>query len=310
MLWRALPTRLWFIGLLSLAGLAAAFYLLLSRGVEATVTEQLLELDVTISRAAASNIQSLFAAVGDSTALRAQMRSMERRDSTTTEDLDAFVNQWGDSGLIAGILLTDSQGVVRFNSNILGTYDVGESLTDRDYFAWAKNQKAEGEYFIGQPVVSREGASDEGQVIVPVCSPVFKDDVFGGVVCAAVKLAPLTQRFLELMKVSEKTSIYLVDQRRELLYSSPESPALSDNLKEALDTSQEEGRLRKDGHLIAHSQVSLGNQKWLLIVVSPIEEVFNLTIPFYIRQVAALILVSLTTLAFGIIVSRESQNKL
>lgn len=307
--WRVLTVRLWFIGLLSLAGLSAAFYLILSRGAEVSVTEQLLELDVTIARAAASNIQSFFQTVGDSTALRAQMRSMERRDSTTAEDLDAFVDQLGDSGLIARILLTDNQGVVRFNSNILRTRDVGESLADRDYFAWAKNQKAEGEYFIGQPVVSSVGAS-LGQVIVPVCSPVFKDDVFWGVVCTAVKLAPLTQRFLELMKVSEKTSVYLVDQQRQLLYSSPESPALGDNLKEALDTSQEEGRLQKDRRLIAHSQVSLGNQNWLLIVVSPIEEVFNLTIPFYIRQAVALILVSLATLAFGIIVSRENQNKL
>lgn len=302
--WRVLPARLWFIILFLLAGLSVAFYLILTRGAQDSVTGQLLEQEATIARAAASNIQSLFAAVGDSTALRAQMRSMERRDATTSDDLDAFVAQWDDSGLISGILLTDSKGVVRFNSNIQRTHDVGESLANRDYFAWAKSQKAEGEYFIGQPVVSRLGAG-KGQVIVPVCSPVFKDDVFEGVVCSAVKLVPLTQRFLELMKVSDKISAYLLDQQRQLLYSSPESPALDDNLKEALGTSQKEGRLQKDGRLIAHSPVSLGNQNWLLVMVSPTEEVFSLTMPFYIRQALALILAFLVILLFGIIVSRS-----
>lgn len=81
--------------------------------------------------------------------------------------MDAFVEQWGKSGVIGGVVLTDRAGVVRFNSNVTGISDTGESLADRDYFSLAKSQKGPGEYFVGQPVVSRLGAT-KGKVIIPV----------------------------------------------------------------------------------------------------------------------------------------------
>lgn len=305
MFWGIRLSRLWLFGLVAMVGLLGAGYLILSRGgIQASITQELLDRQAVIARADAGNIESFFQAIGNSIALRAQMRSMERADSTVAEDLDAFVDQWRDSGLVAGIVLTDSRGVVTFNSNVSGTADVGESLADRDYFAWAKNQKKEGEYFVGAPVVSRLGVS-RGQVIVPVASPVLAKDIFWGVVVAAVKLVPLAQRNLEFMKVSDQTSMYLVDQRGDSLYSSPGSQVLSDEVKGALFATKQ-GQLVKEGRLIAYSEVSLSGQNWLAIVSSPIGEVSSLTIPFYIRQAAVLILVSLTTLALGVYVSRQS----
>lgn len=308
MFWGIRWDRLRLFGLVAMAGLLGAGYLILSRGAQSSITQQLLDRQAVIARADAGNIKSFFQAVGNSVALRAQMRSMERQDPTTAEDLDAFVNQWGDGGLVSGIVLTDSRGVVAFNSNIEGTRDVGKSLADRDYFVWAKNQKEEGEYFVGAPVVSKLGAT-EGQVIVTVASPVFAKDVFLGVVTAAVKLASLAQRNLELLKFSELTSMYLVEQDGDLLYSSPGSEVLSDDIVGALNAAKQ-GKLVKEGRLIAYSPVALSSQNWLVIVSAPIGEVSSLTIPFYIRQAAVLISVSLATLAFGIYVSRQSQKRL
>ncbi len=289
--------RLWLFGLVALAGLIGAGYLILSNGTQAAITRGLFNREAIIARADAANIKSFFEAVGNSVALRAQLRSMHRSDTTTSDDLDAFVEQWRDSGLVAGIILTNSQGVVILNSNVRNTPDVGESLADRDYFAWAKNQKKEGEYYVGQPVVSPLGAS-KGQVIVPVASPVFANGVFQGAVSAAVKLQPLVQRDLELMKVSDRTNVYLIGQDGGLLYSSPGSRVLGDDVKKMLNITKL-SQVQKDGLLITYSPVTLKGQNWLLIVTLPIQEVSDSAIPMNIRQAAVLISVSLIVLVFG-----------
>jgi len=63
-------------------------------------------------------------------------------DEDSVERADLFVDQWRDTGLISGIIITNRNGVVEHNSNILGLPDVGGDLSDRDYFLWAQGQLA------------------------------------------------------------------------------------------------------------------------------------------------------------------------
>lgn len=320
----ALSIKLWFLELLLVAGLGAVFYLVLFRGAESTTTQHLLNRRQIIARAETANVTSFFEVFGGSIAVLAQLSSMERRDAKTVQDLDIFVEQWRDSKLVGGVTLTDKNGLVQLNSNVLGTSDVGTSLADRDYFLWAKNSSEEGEYFVGQPVTSRLGAT-KGQLIAPVAAPLYQKGVFAGAAVASVKLQPLTQRYLELMKVSDRTEAYLIDNRGKLLYSPvPDavgldvSELLGTDIKNSLDTAQE-GRLqasyldsksgKPEDHLIAYSPIFLRGQSWLLIMSSPASQVADATAPIQILQTAILILVSLTILLFGIIVVRENESR-
>jgi hypothetical protein len=302
-----LPPKLWWIGFLSFLFMASAFYLILSRGHVETLVIEHLEREKVLSRATARNLEIFFDVVGNSTAFRAQLNNKEHWDAETQEDMDTFINQWRDSGFIAGVILADEEGTVKLNSNVMGTNDVGTSVADRDYFIWAKGESKLGQYMVGQPVISRLGAS-KGELIIPVAAPVFRDGNFVGVLSTATRLRPLTQRFLEMMKVTDKTSVYLFDSQKQLLYASPDSPDLNNEFIASLDISNDKFRHNKD--LIAISRVNLGDQQWFVIISSPYKEVFGQAIPFYIRQAAVLIVMSLITLGFGIIVSRESQNKL
>jgi len=331
-----LPRRIWWFSLILIALLGVVFYLVLGRGAESTTTLQLLRREQILARAEASNIMTFFQTFGDSIAVFAQLNSIESRNSSLPENMDIFVEQWRDSGLIGGIVVTDSNGEVEFNSNTLGTRDAGVSLSDRDYFIWAKNQKKEGEYFTGRPVISRLGAT-KGKVITPVASPVFQNGVFTGVVAASVELSPLTQRYLELLKVSDSTRVYMINEDGEILYNSfdpdtlslnvfdpaPDKPfwgnhALIDSFKSALTTSQE-GKMRAsymntisgkmEEHLVAYSPILLGSQNWLLIMASPVQNVTTVITPIYIKQTAILLLVYLTVLMFGLIVNRENQSQ-
>ncbi len=324
MFWRVLSIRMWILGFFLIAGLGAVFYLVLIQGVESIATRQFLNQEQIIARAEASNVISFFQVFGDSIVVLTQLSSMERRDAKTVQDLDVFTEQWRGSDLVGGVVLTDRNGLVQLNSNVLRIPDVGASLADQDYFLRAKNNSYGGKYFVGQPVTSRLGGT-KGQVIVPVAAPVYQKGVFAGVAAASVKLQPLTERYLKLMKVSDLTEVYLIDRDGKILYSPvPDevglnvSELLGDNIKNVFGTTQE-GKLRRatyldpksgkpQNRLIAYSTIFLGDQTWQLIISSASQNVADLTVPIQIRQTAILILVSLTILLFGIIVAKENKT--
>lgn len=329
MFWRTFPARVWLIGLFLMVGLSAVFYLVLGRETKLSITKQLLHQEQTIARAEASNVVSFFQVFGDSVAVLSQLDSIERMDTDSIRVMDIFVEQWRDYGLVGGVVLTDGQGVVRFNSNVTGTYGIGASLSDRDYFVWAKNQPEKGKYFIGQPVVSRLGAG-KGQVIVPVAAAVHQQDVFAGVLAASVKLEPLTNSYLGVMEVADEADVYLIDQYGDLLYSNFVSDATESNIFElsqtqtfsdnqVLDehiknvlynvTTGKAGGLQTETHLIAFSPIFLNGQKWLLVTTSPIKGVTDLAVPFYVRQTSMLVLMFLIIMLFGIAVSKGSRNQ-
>ncbi len=320
MFWKILPARIWALGLFLIVVLGAAFYLVLAQTTNSTNTQQLLRREQTVARAESSNITSFFQVFGESMAVLSQLKSVQFPNGQILEDMDAFVGQWKDTNLIGGVLLTDVNGLVKFNSNVLGTRDTGISLADRDYFLWAKNNAKEGEHFMGKPVVSRLGGS-KGQYIIPVAAPVFQNGVFIGVLAASVELKPLTEHFLGLLKVSDQTDTFLIDQNGKILYD-PKfddigknvSETLGNNIKGILGTTQE-GTLqtsyldpisgKNEDHLIAYSPVLLSSQKWVLVMGAPIQNLWNITTPIHIKQIAVLTLVILTVLLFGLIVARE-----
>ena len=300
---KILSSWIFLYSLFSAVVLGAAFYLVLGQEIEATVTQQLLDRKRTIARAEVGNIKTFFEKFGNSIATLAQLSSIEARDADAVSDMDIFVKQRREAGLIGGVVLTDKNGVVQFNS--------GESLADRDYFVWAKSEGERGKYFISQPVVS----------IVVVASPVYQNNAFAGVVASSVKLEPLAKRFFGLMKVSDLTEVYLVDGNGDLLYSNaaPDAVgsnisqlfsndrALSDKIKNALGATVGD-QFRTEKHLIAYSPVILGTQSWLFIISSPALEVVNLTRPFYVRQASVLILTAATILSLGVIAIRKNHS--
>jgi len=166
MRWKMWSFRLWFFGITTLVVLSAAFLFALGKITHDSMLNQIYQNESVITRAQASNITTFFHDYGDSVAVLGQMKSMERMDETSLRDMDLFMQQWLDSGLVAGVVLTDKNGIVVYNSNDSGKGDTGINLSDRDYFKWAAVQPGEGKYIVGTPVVSRLGAS-KGKAIVP-----------------------------------------------------------------------------------------------------------------------------------------------
>lgn len=247
-----------------------------------------------LARAQASGLVSYFSVRGNSLAALAR--------SGTTADMEIFMSQWAKRGITVGVILTDENGIVIFNVNVSGTSDTGMSVVDRDYFKWAKTSGKEGEFFVGKPVISRLGAT-KGKTIVPLASPVYRGGEFKGVAVAAIELAPLTERYLDMMKISGFTEVYLLDQDGNLLYA-PGADLESKNVYEVLRArpflgseyivrrlkevlvSGEEGKLwlvyrsPRTGNLQlrsgAFTPAEVHDQRWLVVVTSPLDEAFGL----------------------------------
>jgi C4-dicarboxylate-specific signal transduction histidine kinase len=334
--WKSLSTRTLAIGLFLIIGLCVAFYLLIGRGARASVSEKIMDRQELLVRAQKSNIESFFQVFGESVAVLSQLKTITS-SSSAIWDFDVFVEQWRDTGLVDGVVLTDERGILQLNSNIAGTHSAGVSLADRDYFLWAKNGANKGEYYVGKPVISRLGVS-EGRYIIPVAAPVYQENKFKGVLVAAVNLANLTENNLEMLRIStEQLDVFIVGKDGELYYSNtssegvgqsvyemlktnpfPGSQGLEDNIKRVLNEGAEGTRAMSfrdpvsgdlELHAVAYSTIKMGDRKWGLIVATPIQNIWGFTIPVYVRLTTLALLVALTVYVFGVIAVKEVGSK-
>lgn len=316
---RIFTSSLFWFGVLMIIALGAAFYLILGKGAEDVITHQLLNQRRTLARAEVSNITAYFEKFGDSVATMANLTSIQRRDADSIKDMETFIEQRRPAGFVGGVILMDTQGIIQFNYNITGTNDQGISFADRDFFIWAKGNASKGEYFISAPFVSSLGAT-KGETIIVVSSPVYQNNVFKGVIAATVRLQPVVERFIELMKVSDGIKVYLVSEGGNLLYNNFEpveigshfsalfldDAILRERIEEGLNAPQGD-QFRTDRYLVAYSNANIGAQKWSLIIVSSVEETAVYTRPFYVRQTAMFVLTAFAILLFAVISFRRNR---
>lgn len=296
MLTRQLRFKLWSYGLFAVLVLAAAFYFILAKDVRTRVSTRLLANQLTLARAQSASITSFFQTFGESLAVFAKLGSLQAQDATTTASMAAFVDQWSDSGLVSGLILTDRDGKVLFNENVANAPDTGNLVSDRDYFVWASGQPSTGGYFIGKPVPSRLGASED-KLILPVASPVFVDGEFSGVVAAAVVLNPLIAQYLEQLKVSEQTQTFLVSDNA-VLYGAGDTQLTQSALESFAQPV--EGSFEGGGVLIAHAPIELGSDNMSVVTVTSDSAISELVLPIYVRQAAIFVLAIACILLFGL----------
>jgi len=295
--------RILWIALLDVFLIASVFYLITGRVIRSSIETNVFDQELTIARAEASNIKSFVKAVGNSITIIAQSNDIKVGSNLSERVLDDYVSNWRAGGVIAGVVLVDSKGVVRNNSNILGTHSIGTSVADRDYFIWAKSQDRSGNYFVGNPVISRLGASKD-QTIVPIASPIFMNGTFQGVVTTSVLLRPLTQEYLNMMKIDNSTNVYLIDENGRVLYENG-GPALDEELVKSLNM-RVAGRLKSEGRYIAYVPVTLSAQNWLLIVNTSNQKILIHTATFHLRQFLVLLLISCISVGSIIFVHNKS----
>ncbi|OGM17661.1 hypothetical protein A2V61_04060 [Candidatus Woesebacteria bacterium RBG_19FT_COMBO_47_8] len=332
-LWNKIANSIFFFFALVLFSTSALIYLGFGTSARAALIEQMLHREQVIARSGAHSIESFLNLFGISL-------NVLSNTTLTQENLDSFVDDWKETS-ITGVILTDREGATLANSTRSGESGVGVDLSDRDYFIWAKTAK-KGEIYVSSPMLSRIGTS-KGEYIILIATPIIKNDKFQGVLAGSVLLSELTWDYLDPLRISEATRIYLIDQDGvvlssrvtrligvnyiDYLNSNPflGSKAAAPTLKKALESKEEgkidivlqnENNLKLTRYLIAYTPVETdsGTRHWILAVATPINDALVFMGPIYARQMVAVIVAFLAVLALGIrlakvIAYREASQK-
>jgi hypothetical protein len=212
------------------------------------------------------------------------------------------------------IILVDKNGVVKYGADRFGSTGEGINVTERDYFKWAKSATEGGVHFV-EPYQSKIGFTS-GSFVISAVSPLFKDGKFNGAFVTGFLLSEATQRFLEPLKITDDTRIYLMYQNGVILFgpvkelvginyldymeksSVPGKQEIIKELKGALN-SDEENKLdivlpneNKKGaltrYLVAYAPVIVGDQHWTIGVATPVADALEFLTPFYFKEIGIL----------------------
>jgi len=233
---------------------------------------------------------------------------------------------------IGGIILTDKNGVVIYNSNRLGTRDIGSDISDRDYFKSLKSSSKEGEFIIGSPVISQMGAS-KGKYIVALASPVVTNGQFNGILAVSLILSDLADKYLDPLKISPQTRVYMIDSNGVIMHSPfsnligvnyfeylnksnlKDSDKIIDSLDVILRTSGEskldiflpaEPNFQLKRYLIAVSTVDIStfsnSLNWKLAIATPVDDAFLFLYPYSSFSIVYLLFGLFIVLAFSALI--------
>jgi hypothetical protein len=295
--------------------LSGSLYYVLNSGARQALVKQMHLREESVSKAGAQSISSFIKLFGNSIVLLADNPEIISRGTKTQEVLNSFVEIWRETP-INGILLVDKVGKTSLFSTKTGITTLAEStsVSDRDYFVWAKQAKKR-EVFIGEPIIPRVGNLGK-QYIIPVATPIYKEGNFDGLLVSSILLTQLTKEYLEPLKMSEDTRVYLVSSNGTILYGPFESligknyiqylkdhpflgsTVIASYLKQKAESTEPE-KLdivlpdeKKGGitrFLIAYAPIFYNHSHLLLAIAVPADEALTYIAPVYINQLGALI---------------------
>ncbi|MEK7168926.1 MAG: cache domain-containing protein [Patescibacteria group bacterium] len=252
-------------------------------------------------------------------------------DDPSQDELDRFIETWFPMGIL-GITLSDKDGMVIKASNTINVPDLGENISDRDYFKWAQKTKSR-EFRAFAPIVSKRGPNKD-TYIVPVATSLFSvDNKFNGVLIIGISLSNLSKDYLNNPKILDSTKIYLVTNSGEIIYSDyPElirknfkdvftnnflgknkvMEIILDNLKKNDESKLElaipgfGSNFRLEPYLISVSPIHISDQLWNLVMITPEKDLNVFTYKIYSRQIFILFVVFVVFIALTIKVFRKS----
>lgn len=289
--------------------------------------EQMLHRQTIVARIGAHHINDLLEDWGYDLVIFASNISSSHYDSNSMQsDFHNLISKYGNTAVTGGII-TNKNGIVIANANRVGVKDLGKNVSDRDYFEWAKNAN-EGSFFYGKPRISQIGAS-VGNEVITASTPVVRNNVFQGAITFAVDVREFAQRYLDTLKITDQTRIYLLDKNGNIVYSQY-SPLEGVNYIEELNkleflnkenslnklkvalASNSEGKIivdlpnqetgELDTFLISHSPVVVrGNTSYTLAVATPVSQSDYFVWPFYNNQFQALVVFTFIILGYAII---------
>jgi C4-dicarboxylate-specific signal transduction histidine kinase len=254
-------------------------------------------------------------------------------DTTTITDIQLLqdrlarhLDQFADTPVSAvGVLDKNGKEIVAVDRG--GGIFKGTDYSERLHFQWAKTAKT-GEFYLSKPVVSKHGV-EQGKHIGVLSTPIYLKGKFSGVLSMAFSISSLTKTYLDPIKLTDTSRVYLLTSDGTIIYSPIErlngvnyfdimakqhydgKDVMVANMHAALDGPGEgkfKGLLVNEetreltNYLLAYSPIYFNNQKiWTLGVASPEDVALDFIGPFFDNQYKLLLFLIVVVLGFSII---------
>jgi len=279
------------------------FYWLTESRAEQVVVERIKDQELTLARSGALSISEFFKARKAQVLLLAEAEAIKKGRLPEEEVIMKDLYEQTKEQLVRNIVRVGKEGETTVSALSREIVFLG----DRDYFLWAKKQKAPGEVFISEPVIARGGPA-KGEWVGVMATPVFYQDEFNGVVFISFTIEDLDKTYITPLISSPKTKALIVTQDGTVVASSvPE--AIGQNVVDYAQQSEWEGQeeylvmARKalqggEGSLVhnyylfappiskqmkvatAYAPIGIGSQLWSLWITAPYEELVKFASPF------------------------------
>lgn len=291
--------------------IAALTFKILAFQIEQALIDRTFVRQQAMAQAGSKSINSLLEIMSHAIVELADEVNLEGDIQQSLED---FIAQWQKTP-IKSIAFIDENGIRQAISttsteSIKPTVDVSEVKS----FQWAKQAK-KGEVHIGEAIVP------PGIVrtiyVIPVVTPVVRDGQFKGALAIPIYISYLAEEYLNPLRVTDLTRVYLVNSNGVLIYTPtegliglnyfdvlkqrdfPEKEEAEKELRLALESGkrgkldiklpneQAEGAITR--FLVSYSPVKENDNRNFLVIATPIDHIIDLYKPF------------LTSLGLGII---------
>lgn len=325
-------------GVVLFVTLGTMVYMLLGKGAEQQIVEQVFLREQTVTKAGAVAIESFLTLAGRSLALVGENDTIQNFKPGSEAILKRFVQKWKGTSIV-GVSVANDLGVVNLTVNQDGTKaGEGVSIADRDYFSRAKASNDE-QIIIGNAVISRLGQS-KGHFVAPLIASMHDEKgKFLGVVVSSTILEELTKYYVEPLKISDRTGVYLVADDGTILYSSF-GPEVEENLpayirkhpflgSEVIAKKVEAGLKKGEGgkldlviptnrnqpwtwkhHLLAYSPINIGEGRyWYVALTTPVDDARQYMGPIYVRIVGTYLVVFLALLGYAVWLAKRVAYK-
>src|SRR3989344_3523646 len=170
-----------------------------------------------VARAGANRIESFFRRVETDLHIMSQARAVGAYERSQTGSLlEVAVDRYAGTPLVSFVRVNkDGQIVLSINRERI-PINVGVDVNDRSYFLWAKEQTDAGGVFLSEPIIARAGPL-EGQKILVVAVPSYRDGVFDGVMFASIGFDQLIDEYVKSLAVYEGVQTILLDREGNIL---------------------------------------------------------------------------------------------
>jgi len=331
------------LGFLLIGFLAVVFSIIffgMGKKASKNLVKQATDREVIVIKSGARAIESFLFMTANSMALLAENTHLQALDNETKEILNYYIsNNLGK--ILAGVGIVNQKGYYQFAHGPDGeVVDRTASVADRDYVVWSKTAK-KGDIFAGKPIIPRIGGEIvDYKYVIPLATPIYSSNgTYRGVLVTPIDLSLLAKYYLEPLRISDSTSIHLVDSDGIFLYSTsgdlfnvnmfefieglkfPSSEYITDTIKKTMDKRESgasEFRMPNiqnplsepwERMLRVYHPIQYSSNYWYLNVIIPTKDLVSVVAPFYINQIGIIIASFIFLLMLTVIITKRRAYK-